>query len=398
MNKRLALFFLIMFVVGTDTFLISPLIPTLQKQFHISTELSGWMMGAYALGYALFALIAGPLSDGWDRKKVMIAGMVCFSAATILCGFATSFWTMFLFRFLAGVSAAFASPQVWAAIPALFPPNKIAKAFGITTAGLAVSQALGVPIGSWLAVTNWSYPFFVIGAGSLLLALLIAFIVPELKPAQDAGAPSSLFGRYVPLIKSGTARGAFLAYFLFQFGNFAAFTFIGKWLTDRFGISVGAVGGVIVFLGLGNLVGSFGSAAIINKFNRFNTMAGAILLLIVCFLVLPHLPALAAVAAVYLIIFAVLGTIFPLMMGMLISLNPAVRGTISSLANSVMYGATTAGAWVAGLLYALFNGFAAVGLMTAVSMGASLLVFMASGVLAVQGAPKEAAKLNNNKA
>ncbi len=90
-RKVIILLFLIMFVIGTDVFLISPLIPTLQKLFQVPTKISGWMMGAYALGYAIFALIAGPLSDGWDRKKVMLSGMVCFSIATFLCGYASSF-------------------------------------------------------------------------------------------------------------------------------------------------------------------------------------------------------------------------------------------------------------------------------------------------------------------
>jgi predicted MFS family arabinose efflux permease len=186
-----------MFVIGTDTFLISPLIPKLQTLFHLSTDVSGWMMGAYAFGYAVFALIAGPLSDGWNRKKVMLCGMVCFSISTILCGFATGFWTMFLFRFLAGVSAAFTSPQVWAAIATLVPSQKVIKAMGIATAGLAVSQALGVPIGSRLAVHHWSHPFLVIGACSMMLALFIFFVLPDLKPAQAPDRKTSIFKRYV---------------------------------------------------------------------------------------------------------------------------------------------------------------------------------------------------------
>ena len=67
LNKMIVLFFLIMFVIGTDTFLISPLIPTLQTAFGVPTGIAGWMIGAYTLGSAVFALIAGPLSDGWDR-------------------------------------------------------------------------------------------------------------------------------------------------------------------------------------------------------------------------------------------------------------------------------------------------------------------------------------------
>ncbi len=82
MKRVLAVFFTIMFMIGTDTFLISPLLPTLQQVYHISTELSGWMVSSYALGYAVFALIAGPISDGLNRKKVMVIGMSFFALST----------------------------------------------------------------------------------------------------------------------------------------------------------------------------------------------------------------------------------------------------------------------------------------------------------------------------
>ncbi|WP_340252411.1 MFS transporter [Brevibacillus borstelensis] len=97
MNKTLAVFFLVMFLIGTDTFLVSPLLPALREEFGASTAASGWMVSAYALGYALFALIAGPLSDGWNRKSVIVYGMIGFGVSTILCGFATGFWEPYRF-------------------------------------------------------------------------------------------------------------------------------------------------------------------------------------------------------------------------------------------------------------------------------------------------------------
>jgi predicted MFS family arabinose efflux permease len=45
--------FATMFVIGTDTFLVAPLLPTLAGTFHVSSDVSGWMVSAYALGYAL---------------------------------------------------------------------------------------------------------------------------------------------------------------------------------------------------------------------------------------------------------------------------------------------------------------------------------------------------------
>ncbi|MCZ8514077.1 MFS transporter [Paenibacillus filicis] len=389
MNKIIALFFLVMFVIGTDTFLISPLIPTLQSRFGVPTETAGWMIGAYTLGSAVFALIAGPLSDGWDRKKVLLSGLACFAVSTCLCGFASDFWTMILFRFLAGVSAAFTAPQVWAAIPTLLPPAKIGKALGFAYAGLAVSQALGVPIGSLLATGNWSLPFWAIGLFSLVLAVAVYFAVPGMKPRVQQGAKPSIFKRYVPLLTSGKARGTFLAYFFVHLGGSAAFAFLGKWMTDRFGLTIDEAGYVIIFLGLGNLLGSICSSYVIKALSQLQTMAAGMLIVIAAYVALPHVSSVSIVKGAYFFIFAILGILFPLMVGLLNSLNPVIRGTISSLATSTMNAATTLGAWMAGMLYAAFNGYSAVGIFTGICLACSLLVFISSGVLSTQAEKAE---------
>ena len=83
MKKYSLLFFLTMFIIGTDTFLISPLLPTLANLYNINSSVSGWMVSAYAIGYAVFALISGPISDGRDRKKVMTYGLIAFTLSLI---------------------------------------------------------------------------------------------------------------------------------------------------------------------------------------------------------------------------------------------------------------------------------------------------------------------------
>lgn len=137
-----------MFVIGTDTFLISPLLPTLTKLYGIPTSISGWMVSSYALGYAFFALISGPVSDGLNRKKIMVVGLIAFSISTLLCGIAPSFGVMIICRLLAGISASFVTPQVWASIPILVSSKDIVKAMGYASAGLSISQLVGLPVGS----------------------------------------------------------------------------------------------------------------------------------------------------------------------------------------------------------------------------------------------------------
>jgi predicted MFS family arabinose efflux permease len=108
------------------------------------------------------------------------------------------------------------------------------------------------------------------------------------------------------------------------------------------------------------------------------------LIVIAAYVALPHVSSVLIVKGVYFFIFAILGILFPLMVGLLNNLNPAIRGTISSLATSTMNAATTIGAWSAGMLYAVFNGYSTVGMFTGICLTCSLLVFISSGVLLTQ--------------
>lgn len=381
MRKYTILFFLIMFMIGTDTFLISPLLPTLQSQFGVSTGIAGWMLGAYTLGSAVFALIAGPLSDGWNRRTVLLCGLLGFSVSTILCGFADSFWTMCLFRFLAGISAAFTAPQVWASIPAIMPGPKISKTMGIAFAGLAASQALGVPIGSWLATAHWSVPFWTIGSVSLLLGLFTYNTLPNIKPNMAKGERTSILRRYVPLITSGKARGGFFAYLLLHLGCGTSFAFVGKWMTDRFELPIGQIGTVMIFLGLGNLLGSTISAYAARKLGTANAIVAGMAVPLLLYAIMPHLASLPGVTVIYFIICTMLGIVFPLIMGALTSLNASIRGTISSLANATMNGANTLGAWGAGILYVQLGGYSSIGIFSGICLALSIVTFLSSGVL-----------------
>nr|WP_227774659.1 hypothetical protein [Paenibacillus sp. NAIST15-1] len=84
-----------------------------------------------------------------------------------------------------------------------------------------------------------------------------------------------------------------------------------------------------------------------------------------------------------------MGIAFPLILGLLNSLNPTIRGTISSLANSIMYAATTLGSWIAGMIYAAFNGFYAVGIFAAICFAGPLLFFILSGILTIHSKTKK---------
>ena len=113
--------FAVMLLVGTDTFLVAPLLPALSARFDVPPARAGWMVSAYAIGYCLTALVAGPTSDRLDRRRVLITGMAAFSATTAATGLAWSFTSMLVLRLATGVAAAVAAPQAWAATAQIVP-------------------------------------------------------------------------------------------------------------------------------------------------------------------------------------------------------------------------------------------------------------------------------------
>ncbi|MDC2866817.1 MULTISPECIES: MFS transporter [unclassified Bacillus (in: firmicutes)] len=381
MKKTIFLFFLIMFMIGTDTFLISPLLPTLQELYNVSTEISGWMVSAYALGYAIFALIAGPISDGLDRKRVIIGGMIFFSISTFLCGIAPAFWWMITFRFLAGVSAAFVSPQVWASIPLLVSPQHIMKCIGIVTAGLSLSQMFGLPIGAYLASIHYSTPFFVIGICSAILGILIYFTLPHLRPLQQEFQKQTVFSRYNQLLHVSKTVPSFFAYFLFQTGNFAAFSFLGKWLSDQFQLELNEIGIAMLILGFGNLTGNLFGVKVVNKFGKTCSLYGGIIVLVALYLILPHLKYVLLIEVFFFIIFFITGILFAIMMSALQTLSQSARGTIAALTNSSMYIGQMIGAALAGFLYVIFHNFSAIGMFTASMYIFSLFMFKRAEII-----------------
>lgn len=378
MKRVLAVFFTIMFMIGTDTFLISPLLPTLQQVYHVSTELSGWMVSSYALGYAGFALIAGPISDGLNRKKVMVLGMSFFALSTFLCGMAPSFLWMLTFRFLACVSAAFVSPQVWASIPLLIKKKQIVKAIGIATAGLSISQILGLPIGAYLATIHYTTPFFVIGILSALLVVLIYVTLPEIQPVQIGGNEKNILKRYKQLLRDSKVSLSYFAYFVFQTGNFAAFSFFGVWLSSQFGLQVHEVGTAMLVLGLGNLTGNIFGPRIVKKIGYSISFYGGIVFTAVLYVILPHLKNIIFVELFFFVLFFVTGILFVLMMGRLQNMSSIARGTGAALANASMYIGQMIGAAIAGMLFAASHNFILVGSFTALLYIGALFLFRKS--------------------
>lgn len=383
MRKYIPSFFLLIFLVGTDTFLVSPLLPTLTRIYHISTATSGWITSAYAIGYLIVALVAGPISDNHDKKRVMLSGFLGFAIATFLCSFAATFWLMLPLRFLAGAFAAVASPQVWASIPVVINREHVIRAMGYVSAALSVSQLAGVPIGSFLATISWRAPFIAIGACSLILCVAMQATLPSLNPASNDGgnASESLLFRYKTVLSNKLSVAAIIGYFCFQTGNFSVLNFTGTWLNKDFSLSLAGIGTAMIAIGCGNLIGTTLGGRISERIGIRRSMFIGFAALAVLYLLLPFAPNAYWATAGLMVVMLINGFVFPLFMALLQSATTNARSTMSSLGNAAMYAGSSVAGAIGGGLMTTFPSFFGIAYFTIAMLALSLVVYTASGSL-----------------
>ena len=368
----------VMFLVGTDTFLVAPLLPELTARFASPPASAGWMVSAYAIGYCVTAVFAGPVSDRSDRRRVLVAGMSAFSAATAACGLASTLWQMIALRALAGVCAAVAAPQVWAAIPQLVPPGRVVAAMAAPTAGLTVAQLVGVPVGSLLGAVSTAAPFLAVGAAGAGTSLALWLWYP---PVPPQASKTRVIAQYGGLLAVPAARWRFAAYFVFQLGNFAVLSFAPTWFSTDFALDATGVGYAMIALGTGNTLGALAGPRIVARWGTGRTLLGCMLAYLVCYPALPWSGNLAVALAVLSVVFFTGGTLFPVFMGLLQSLTATARGTVSALANVLMYAGSAVAGALGGPLMTGSWGFAGIACLVWTTTACSTLLWARSGAM-----------------
>ena len=359
MDRKLSLLgFAVMFLIGSDTFVVAPLMPSLAQAFDVSTTQSGWLVSIYAIGYALTGLVSGPISDRGNRRIILTLGMVVFALATAACAVSPGFWTMFTFRFITGGAAAVAAPQVWAMIPALVGPDqkRILRVMGYTTAGLSIAQVVGVPLGSLLAIIDWRIIFPIIGVCSLALTVVLWYQIPDLRPTATAKKVP-----YLTLLHAPQAFTRFLSYLVYTLAFFTVFTYAPTWLEDGLGTSKVTVALIVLAGGIGNTIGSLFGVRLTGRMTPVRAIYLSAVVMGIAYLVLAASPAPIVVGLVFLPLFACGGAMLSVRMLHLQQLDSSARGTISTLTSAVMYLGTTVAGIIGGPLLTLTNDFTAIG-------------------------------------
>jgi EmrB/QacA subfamily drug resistance transporter len=146
-----------------DATIVNVALPSIQHDLHFSQGNLTWVMNGYLITFGGLLLLAGRMGDLIGRKKVFLTGLVMFTAASILCGAATSQAMLIGARLLQGVGGAVASSVILAIIVTEFPAAKDqARAMGLYAFVSAGGGSIGLLAGGALTQSlDWHWIFFV---------------------------------------------------------------------------------------------------------------------------------------------------------------------------------------------------------------------------------------------
>jgi EmrB/QacA subfamily drug resistance transporter len=191
--KRSAAWTLAATVIGSsltfvDATVVNVALPALQADLHATIVDVQWVIEAYALFLGALILVGGSMGDQFGRKRVFLAGVVVFTLASVLCGFAPSTGVLIAARAVQGIGAAFLVPGSLAIISATFDDADRGRAIGTWSGFSAMTSAAGPILGGWLIEhISWRAVFFLnVPFAALVLVLSWRFMQESRDPTRTA--------------------------------------------------------------------------------------------------------------------------------------------------------------------------------------------------------------------
>jgi EmrB/QacA subfamily drug resistance transporter len=164
------------FMVVLDASVVNIALPSVQRGLHFSAANLQWVVNGYTLIFGGFLLLGGRAADLLGRKRLFVAGVLLFTAASLLNGVAQSSGMLIVGRGLQGLGGALVSPAALSIVTTTFTDGEQrTKALGVWSAIAAGGAAVGLLMGGVLTdIASWRWVFFVnipVGIATIALAL-----------------------------------------------------------------------------------------------------------------------------------------------------------------------------------------------------------------------------------
>jgi EmrB/QacA subfamily drug resistance transporter len=227
-----------MLMIVLDATIVSVALPSIQSDLGFAQSSLAWVVNAYLVAFGGVLLLAGRLGDLVGRRRVFLAGIAAFTAASLLCGLSIGKEMLVAARFIQGVGGAMTSAVILGMVVTMFSePREQTRAIGIYSFVAAAGASIGLLAGGFLTqALNWHWIFLVnipIGIATTFFALRLL--------ESDRG---------IGLGKGADVLGAFLVTVALLLGVYTIIrtTDLGWGSAHTLGFGAAAIGSLIAFV------------------------------------------------------------------------------------------------------------------------------------------------------
>ncbi len=283
---------------------ISAILPSLEIEFGFTKTQQGLIASAFMWIYALSAPLAGRIGDRVSRKMLILGGLYVWSIVTGFTAACARLWQFVFVRGAEGLGETFYFPASMSMISDYHGSKTRSRAMGLHQTSVYAGTVGGSWFAGWMAqYYNWRYPFVVLGAGGVLLGLVLATFIREPKRNEaerrergeldDDGAPSDVPAADSPTTRSRNWRDYLVVPFveIFSFlwelvrnpsacllilaflgANFVAFVFITwlpTFLRDKYDLDLAQAGfSATVYLQTASMLGAITGGYLADRWGK----------------------------------------------------------------------------------------------------------------------------------
>jgi DHA2 family multidrug resistance protein len=189
-----------------DTTIVNVALPDIMGNLGATLEDAGWLVTGYAVANVIVLPMSGWLGDRFGRKNYFLASILIFTAASYLCGQATSLTELILYRLLQGLAGGGLLSTAQAILMETWPREEIGMATALFGLGAVVGPTLGPTIGGYIVDnSNWRFIFYVNIPVGAIAAFLVSMFVRE-SPMFAKGKPIDWWGILLLAIGVGSLQ------------------------------------------------------------------------------------------------------------------------------------------------------------------------------------------------
>jgi DHA1 family inner membrane transport protein len=245
--------FLSTFVLGSAELLVVGVLNRIARDMSVSVTTAGTLVTAYALGICAGGPVLTAVTIRLGRRGLLLVSLAAYVAGNVGLVLAASFGELLAARAVTGALQGLIIGVAFAVGTSVVPRERMGWAISVVFGGIAVSTALGVPLGTLIGQQfGWRVAFGAVAALGAVALVAVTALVPPVGHAGTGGFAAQARYALAPRVLAVLGTG-----FLIMGGEFAALTYLTPFLQQETGISGGLISAFLFAYGLANAAGAF---------------------------------------------------------------------------------------------------------------------------------------------